>query len=77
MSNHETVNEILVRLFANILYIEERCLRIGEFNDLTITEMHLIENIGFSTERTMSDTAKAVKVTSGTLTTAIDNLINR
>ncbi|HAS92916.1 MAG: winged helix-turn-helix transcriptional regulator [Tissierellia bacterium] len=77
MSNHETVNEILVRLFANILYIEEKCLKIGEFKDLTITEMHLIENIGYSTERTMSDTAKAVKVTSGTLTTAIDNLIKK
>ncbi len=77
MSNHVTVNEILVRLFANILYIEEKCLKIGEFNDLTITEMHLIENIGFAAERTMSDTAKAVKVTSGTLTTAIDNLIKK
>ena len=77
MSNHETVNEILVRLFANILYIEEKCLKIGKFDDLTITEMHLIENIGFSTERTMSDTAKAVKVTSGTLTSAIDNLIKK
>ncbi|MDD2397850.1 MAG: MarR family winged helix-turn-helix transcriptional regulator [Tissierellia bacterium] len=77
MSNHETVNEILVRLFANILDIEEKCLKIGEFFDLSITEMHVIDNIGFTTERTMSDTAKAVKVTSGTLTTAIDNLIKK
>ena len=42
MSNHETVNEILVRLFANILDIEEKCLKIGEFFDLSITEMHEI-----------------------------------
>ena len=77
MSNHETVNERLVRLFANILDIEEKCLKIGEFFDLSITEMHVIDNIGFTTERTMSDTAKAVKVTSGTLTTAIDNLIKK
>ncbi|MFA7550602.1 MAG: MarR family winged helix-turn-helix transcriptional regulator [Sedimentibacter sp.] len=77
MSNHETVNVILVRLFANILDIEEKCLKIGEFFDLSITEMHVIDNIGFTTERTMSDTAKAVKVTSGTLTTAIDNLIKK
>ena len=77
MSNHETVNEILVRLFANILDIEEKCLKIGEFADLSITEMHVLDNIGLTTERTMSDTAKAVKVTSGTLTTAIDNLIKK
>ena len=77
MSNHHTVNEILVRLFANILDIEEKCLKIGEFSDLSITEMHVIDNIGLTTERTMSDTAKAVKVTTGTLTTAIDNLIKK
>ncbi len=77
MSNHETVNEILVRLFANILDIEEKCLRIGNFFDLSISEMHVIDNIGVNKERTMSDTAKDLKVTSGTLTTAIDNLIKK
>jgi len=77
MSNHETVNEILVRLFANILDIEEKCLRIGDFSDLSISEMHVIDSIGVNKERTMSDTAKDLKVTSGTLTTAVDNLIKK
>lgn len=77
MSNHETVNEILVRLFANILDIEEKCLKIGEFSDLSISEMHVIDNIGINRERTMSDTAKDLRVTSGTLTTAVDNLIKK
>lgn len=77
MSNHETVNEILVRLFANILDIEEKCLKIGDFSDLSITEMHVIDNIGINRERTMSDTAKDLRITSGTLTTAIDNLIKK
>jgi DNA-binding MarR family transcriptional regulator len=77
MSNHETVNEILVRLFANILDIEEKCLKIGEFSDLSISEMHVIDNIGVNRERTMSDTAKDLRITSGTLTTAVDNLIKK
>ena len=77
MSNHETVNEILVRLFANILDIEEKCLKIGDFSDLSISEMHVIDNIGIDKERTMSDTAKDLKVTSVTLTTAVDNLIKK
>ncbi len=77
MNNHEKVNEILVRLFANILDIEEKCLKIGEFSDLSITEMHVIDNIGLTKERTMSDTAKDLNITSGTLTTAIDNLIKK
>lgn len=77
MSNHETVNEILVRLFANILDIEEKCLKIGKFSDLSISEMHVIDNIGINRERTMSDTAKDLRITSGTLTTAVDNLIKK
>lgn len=77
MSNHETVNEILVRLFADILDIEEKCLKIGEFSDLSISEMHVIDNIGLNRERTMSDTAKDLRITSGTLTTSIDNLIKK
>jgi DNA-binding MarR family transcriptional regulator len=39
--------------------------------------MHVIDNIGLTKERTMSDTAKDLKITSGTLTTAIDNLIKK
>lgn len=77
MSNHETVNELLVRLFTNILDIEEKCLRVGDFYDLSISEMHVIDSIGMNKERTMSDTAKDLKVTSGTLTTAVDNLIKK
>lgn len=77
MSNHETVNEILVRLFANVLDIEEKCLKVGDFSDLSISEMHVIDNIGINRERTMSDTAKDLRVTSGTLTTAVDNLIKK
>ena len=76
MSNHETVNEILVRLFADVLDIEEKCLRTS-FPNLSISEMHVIDSIGENEERTMSDTAKDLKVTSGTLTTAIDNLIKK
>jgi len=77
MGNHKSINEILVRLFADILYIEEKCLCKGEFSDLSITEMHIIESIGIDKERSMSNTAKDLKITSGTLTTAIDNLIKK
>jgi len=77
MNNNNTVNEILVRLFADVLDIEEKCLRRGEFSDLSITEIHIIDNIGLDKERNMSNTAKDLRITSGTLTTAIDNLIKK
>lgn len=77
LGNHNSINEILVRLFSDILDIEEKCLRRGKFPDLSITEVHIIDNIGIDNERTMSNTAKILKITSGTLTTAIDNLIKK
>ena len=77
MSNHNAVNDILVRLFADVLDVEEKCLKVGSFSDLTITEIHVIDNIGINRERNMSDTARDLRITSGTLTTAIDNLIKK
>jgi len=64
-------------MFNNILDIEKNCVCRGDFKDLSITEMHIIENIGVDRERTMSDTAKDLRITSGTLTIAINNLIKK
>ncbi len=77
MSNHKSINKILKSLFNNVLKIEEDCVCSGEYADLSINEMHVIENIGLNRERTMSDTAKDLHITSGTLTTAINNLVKK
>lgn len=77
MGNHKSINKILVSLFNNVLKIEEECVCSGEYKDLSINEMHVIESIGLNRERTMSDTAKDLNVTSGTLTTAINNLVKK
>lgn len=77
MDNHKSINQILVRLFGNVLDIEEKCLKKGEFSNLSIKEMHIIENIGMDREPTMSETARELNITSGTLTTAINNLIRK
>jgi len=77
MDNRESINEILVRLFAHVLDIEEKCIRKGEFSDLSIKEMHIIDNIGIDREPSMSEVAKGLGITSGTLTIAIDNLIRK
>lgn len=77
MDNHKSINDILVRLFANVLDIEEKCLRRGEFSNLSIKEMHIIDSIGIDREPSMSETAKELGITSGTLTIAINNLIRK
>lgn len=77
MDNRKSINEILVRLFANVLDIEEKCIKKGEFSDLSIKELHIIDSIGIEREPSMSETAKELGITSGTLTIAIDKLIRK
>ena len=64
-------------IFNDILQIEERALKQGVINDLSVTEIHTIEAIGMYTERTMSEVAQDLKITVGTLTTAINKLIKK
>ncbi|GAA0726389.1 MarR family transcriptional regulator [Clostridium malenominatum] len=71
------LNELLVDIFNDILTIEQNALQSGEFKDLSVTEMHTIEAIGLYSKRTMSEVAMDLKITVGTLTTAINNLVKK
>lgn len=71
------INGLLVQLFNDVLQIEESSLKNGEISDLSITEIHTIEAIGMYTEKTMSEVAQSLKITVGTLTTAINKLIKK
>lgn len=73
----KVLNDLLVKLFNDILKIEEKSLREGDFSDLSVTEMHIIEAIGRNVEKTMSEVAGVLNVTVGTLTTAINRLIRK
>jgi DNA-binding MarR family transcriptional regulator len=72
-----TLNELLVKLFNDILQIEEQSLKGDRFNDLSITEIHVIEAIGLGQERNMSSVARDLDITIGTLTIAINNLLRK
>ena len=71
----DVLNTLLVDLFNDILKIEASVLKEGEFNDLSVTEMHIIEAIGLDREMTMTEVARDLEITVGTLTTAINRLI--
>lgn len=74
-NSKQVLNELLVDLFNNILRIEERALQDIEGHDLSVTEMHTLEAIGTEGERSMSEAAKKLNITVGTLTTAIAKLM--
>ncbi|WP_294353163.1 MarR family transcriptional regulator [uncultured Clostridium sp.] len=71
------LNEQLVKLFNDVLQIEEDTIKSGALADLSITELHTIETIGMYNERTMSDVAHDLEITVGSLTTAINKLIKK
>ena len=77
MNSYETVNNILVRLFKDILDIEERALITSEYKDISVNDMHIMEAIGIQEPKNMSTVAKAVSVTTGTLTIAINHLVKK
>lgn len=74
MSNvKDMLNELLVDMFNHILYLEEQGLKDAGIK-LSMTEIHVIEAINKSKNRKMSEIAKRLKITTGTLTVAIKKL---
>ena len=72
----QIINDLLVDSFNKITAIEKSALKKGPLQDLTINELHAIEAIGTET-RTMTEIAKKLNVTVGTLTTMINHLVKK
>ncbi len=77
MDVHDTLNDILVILFNDILDLEQKALVSDKFKNISINDMHIIEVIGMKEPKKMSEIAKSMKVTVGTLTTAMNGLVNK
>lgn len=77
MTTDETLNELLVRLFKDIMEIEGRCLVTEEYKDISYNDFHIIEAIGLQEPKSMTAIAKLMGVTTGTLTKAMDALCDK
>ena len=77
MEKFNAVNEILVKLFNEIMEIEQKVVITDEFKNISNNDMHIIEAIGKNQAKTMSNVAKVLRVTVGTLTIAINNLVKK
>lgn len=77
MDSYNTINEVLVKLFNEIMQIEEKAIITEEFKDISNNDMHIIEAIGKEEPKNMSTIAKSLSVTVGTLTIAINNLVKK
>lgn len=72
-----TLNEVLVKLFRDINTMEEKAIRTGEYRNLTVNDMHVMEAIGTGEAKNMSSVAKALSVTTGTLTISVNGLVKK
>ncbi len=72
-----TLNEVLVKLFRDITTIEERAIKNGEYKELTVNDMHVIEAIDINEPKNMSTVARELSVTTGTLTISVNSLVKK
>ncbi len=77
MDTYETLNSILVNLFRDVMDLEERAIITSEYRDITNNDMHVIQAVGLGEPKNMSAIAKALSVTVGTLTIAMNSLVKK
>lgn len=72
--NRELINQLFVRLFNQILDIETQYMVGHGVEDLSLSELHIIDAISSLSNPTMSTIASQATLTNGTITTAIKKL---
>ena len=74
---YKTINHALVNLIHEILDQEGKAIITEEFKDLTNNDMHVIEAVGLGEGKNMSSIARELKITVGSLTTAMNSLVKK
>ena len=70
------INELLVEVFNHILSIEAEALR-NRGIKLSMNEIHVLEAISKTEDPSMTHLARRLRVTVGTLTTAMNRLVEK
>ncbi|MDC4184819.1 MarR family winged helix-turn-helix transcriptional regulator [Loigolactobacillus coryniformis] len=73
----QRINDKLVAVYNDIVQLEEIEIKKSQFKDLSIKEIHTINAIGMYHRKTSSEVARALKVTPGTLSVSINNLVRK
>ena len=68
------LNEMLVNLFNHVMAVGSEAVITEEYKDITNNDMHIIEAVGIGEPKNMSEIAKSLSVTVGTLTTNMNGL---
>ncbi len=71
------VNKLFFGLYNDIQRAEDEAQKNGVFADLSLAEVHTIEAIGMYSPVSMSETAKKLDITMGTLTVSVKHLVSK
>lgn len=70
------INNALVYMYNYIVEAEKDALEKSVYNDLTFTELHVIEAVGLEA-KTMTEVAGKLKITMGSLTTSVNRIVQK
>lgn len=70
------INNALVDVYDNIMRIEEKSIKKSQFSDITVKELHLIHAIGLGSNKSISEVARLLNLSKGTLTINL-NILER
>jgi DNA-binding MarR family transcriptional regulator len=71
------INNLLTKVYTDIMRVEERELRKSDFKDISIRELHAIDVISMYDHKTSSQVAKELMVTAGSVTTMVNKLVRK
>ena len=77
---NQKINDFFVSAFNNLLILEEAYLRKHCAADLSVREVHVlsaVEKLSVEQKNTMANIAKFLCVSPGSLTTAVNTLVNK
>ena len=66
------LNSVLVSLFNDIMHIEEKAIITKEYEDISNNDMHIIDAIGIAKPQMVSEVARKMSVTQGTVNVAMN-----
>lgn len=65
MNHYEAINDVLVNLFNEILDLEERALITGEYKNISVNDMHIINAVGIREQKNMFNSSQRTECDCG------------
>lgn len=73
----EKLNRLIIGAFNDITKGEQKAIKEGGFDNVSVSEAHTVDAIGMYVPKTMSAVANKLDVTLGTLTVAVNHLVKK